>query len=266
MQSCNGTLVYRFPEFPLQRETGDTCSGQDDAHEIPGAKPLFKAGPAHERGEHNHRGADNRELNRGFQGAGGHQGKAVSAPVEQGKAAHNQRAQQNVPAVSVPKALKGPRVALKVQRALAGAGLLTDAQRDAVLRLLAELPGRPDANILSGGDGSFAAAACFGPDGGVSMTWHRDTGGVVALSFWGGALPQQADPAAMLAAWRAALGLDVLADWAEPALKDGAACRSDSAQLYLYCVESVDSLRMEMVVLTADAVLPGSADTAPIQK
>ena len=41
-------------------------------------------------------------------------------------------------------------------RALAGAGLLTDAQRDAVLRLLAELPGRPDANILSGGDGSFA--------------------------------------------------------------------------------------------------------------
>ena len=151
-------------------------------------------------------------------------------------------------------------------RALAGAGLLTDAQRDAVLRLLAELPGRPDANILSGGDGSFAAAACFGPDGGVSMTWHRDTGGVVELSFWGGALPQQADPAAMLAAWRAALGLDMLADWAEPALKDGAACRSDSAQLYLYCVESVDSLRMEMVVLTADAVLPGSADTAPTQK
>ena len=70
----------------------------------------------------------------------------------------------------------------------------------------------------------------------------------------------------MLAAWRAALGLDVLADWAEPALNDGAACRSDSAQLYLYCVESVDSLRMEMVVLTADAVLPGSADTAPTQK
>ena len=82
----------------------------------------------------------------------------------------------------------------------------------------------------------------------VSAVWDTATGGVVSLNL-SGQLPQ-ADPAAMLDAWRQDLGLDALDDWQDEAMENGLTSWSDKAQVYLYCAVEETGLRLTMTNLS----------------
>lgn len=142
---------------------------------------------------------------------------------------------------------------------LAEAGVLPREMTEAVQPVLdAAAAGEEGASFLTQQTGSFAGVQITagagtsgrsGTDCGfVSAVWDTATGGVVSLNL-SGQLPQ-ADPAAMLDAWRQDLGLDALDDWQDEAMENGLTSWSDKAQVYLYCAVEEIGLRLTMTNLS----------------
>lgn len=143
---------------------------------------------------------------------------------------------------------------------LVESGVLSREMVEAVQpALIAAAAGEEGSSCLTQRTGNFAGVQvttgldASGRTGGpgycaVSAVWDTATGGVVSLLL-SGELPD-ADPAAMLAAWRRDLGLDVLDDWQDETRETGVSSRSDKAQVYLYCAAETTSLRMNMTNLS----------------
>lgn len=136
---------------------------------------------------------------------------------------------------------------------LADSGVLPRELPDQVRPLLEAAEGGEEVICLSQRTGNFAGVQISaGSDRrgcrSLSAVWDTRTGGVVSLLLSGAR--SDADPAALLAAWRQDLGLDALGDWQEETAGAGVSAWSDKAQVYLYCGWEGSDLRMTMTNLS----------------
>ena len=124
------------------------------------------------------------------------------------------------------------------------AGLLPPAAGEAARALLAGYT--HDGCVWAGETGAFHTVQVMQGENFLQLTWH-ESGAPVAFVLYAPGAGQGARPAAMLAAWKEALGVDALPDWEEePAGEDGAAATSASAELGLYVTAGKDRLELAM--------------------
>lgn len=131
--------------------------------------------------------------------------------------------------------------------AAASAGLLPPGAAAAAREMLAGYALGPDASVAAGEAGAFGAVQLVQGERLLQLTWHTD-GAPVALALYAPGAGQGADPAALLAAWQAALGLDALPDWQPaPAAEGTAAAVSASAELGLSVTAEDDWYKLEVI-------------------
>lgn len=124
------------------------------------------------------------------------------------------------------------------------AGLLPPAAGEAARALLAGYT--HDGCVWAGETGAFHTVQVMQGENFLQLTWH-ESGAPVAFVLYAPGAGQGARPAAMLAAWKEALGVDALPDWEEePAGEDGAAATSASAELGLYVTAGKDRLELAL--------------------
>lgn len=124
------------------------------------------------------------------------------------------------------------------------AGLLPPAAGEAARALLAGYT--HDGCVWAGETGAFHTVQVMQGENFLQLTWH-ESGAPVAFVLYAPGAGQGARPAAMLAAWTEALGVDALPDWEEePAGEDGAAATSASAELGLYVTAGKDRLELAL--------------------
>lgn len=124
------------------------------------------------------------------------------------------------------------------------AGLLPPAAGEAARALLAGYT--HDGCVWAGETGVFHTVQVMQGENFLQLTWH-ESGAPVAFVLYAPGAGQGARPAAMLAAWKDALGVDALPDWEEePAGEDGAAATSASAELGLYVTAGKDRLELAL--------------------
>ena len=124
------------------------------------------------------------------------------------------------------------------------AGLLPPAAGEAARALLAGYT--HDGCVWAGETGAFHTVQFMQGENFLQLTWH-ESGAPVAFVLYAPGAGQGARPAAMLAAWKDALGVDALPDWEEkPAGEDGAAATSASAELGLYVTAGKDRLELAL--------------------
>lgn len=124
------------------------------------------------------------------------------------------------------------------------AGLLPPAAGEAARALLAGYT--HDGCVWAGETGAFYTVQVMQGENFLQLTWH-ESGAPVAFVLYAPGAGQGARPAAMLAAWKEALGVDALPDWEEePAGEDGAAATSASAELGLYVTAGKDRLELAL--------------------
>lgn len=124
------------------------------------------------------------------------------------------------------------------------AGLLPPAAGEAARTLLAGYT--HDGCVWAGETGAFHTVQVMQGENFLQLTWH-ESGAPVAFVLYAPGAGQGARPAAMLAAWKEALGVDALPDWEEePAGEDGAAATSASAELGLYVTAGKDRLELAL--------------------
>lgn len=124
------------------------------------------------------------------------------------------------------------------------AGLLPPAAGEAARALLAGHT--HDGCVWAGETGAFHTVQVMQGENFLQLTWH-ESGAPVAFVLYAPGAGQGARPAAMLAAWKEALGVDALPDWEEePAGEDGAAATSASAELGLYVTAGKDRLELAL--------------------
>lgn len=124
------------------------------------------------------------------------------------------------------------------------AGLLPPAAGEAARALLAGYT--HDGCVWDGETGAFHTVQVMQGENFLQLTWH-ESGAPVAFVLYAPGAGQGARPAAMLAAWKEALGVDALPDWEEePAGEDGAAATSASAELGLYVTAGKDRLELAL--------------------
>lgn len=124
------------------------------------------------------------------------------------------------------------------------AGLLPLAAGEAARALLAGYT--HDGCVWAGETGAFHTVQVMQGENFLQLTWH-ESGAPVAFVLYAPGAGQGARPAAMLAAWKEALGVDALPDWEEePAGEDGAAATSASAELGLYVTAGKDRLELAL--------------------
>ena len=124
------------------------------------------------------------------------------------------------------------------------AGLLPPAAGEAARALLAGYT--HDGCVWAGETGAFHTVQVMQGENFLQLTWH-ESGAPVAFVLYAPGAGQGARPAAMLAAWKEALGVDALPDWEEePAGEDGAAVTSASAELGLYVTAGKDRLELAL--------------------
>lgn len=124
------------------------------------------------------------------------------------------------------------------------AGLLPPAAGEAARALLAGYT--HDGCVWAGEAGAFHTVQVMQGENFLQLTWH-ESGAPVAFVLYAPGAGQGARPAAMLAAWKEALGVDALPDWEEkPAGEDGAAATSASAELGLYVTAGKDRLELAL--------------------
>lgn len=152
------------------------------------------------------------------------------------------------------RALTGPlrRLEAAAHAAAAGsrlaafeeAGLLPPAAGEAARALLAGYT--HDGCVWAGETGAFHTVQVMQGENFLQLTWH-ESGAPVAFVLYAPGAGQGARPAAMLAAWKEALGVDALPDWEEePAGEDGAAATSASAELGLHVTAGKDRLELAL--------------------
>lgn len=123
-------------------------------------------------------------------------------------------------------------------------GLLPPAAGEAARALLAGYT--HDGCVWAGEAGAFHTVQVMQGENFLQLTWH-ESGAPVAFVLYAPGAGQGARPAAMLAAWKEALGVDALPDWEEePAGEDGAAATSASAELGLYVTAGKDRLELAL--------------------
>lgn len=124
------------------------------------------------------------------------------------------------------------------------AGLLPPAAGEAARALLAGYT--HDGCVWAGEAGAFHTVQVMQGENFLQLSWH-ESGAPVAFVLYAPGAGQGARPAAMLAAWKEALGVDALPDWEEePAGEDGAAATSASAELGLYVTAGKDRLELAL--------------------
>lgn len=124
------------------------------------------------------------------------------------------------------------------------AGLLPPAAGEAARALLDGYT--HDGCVWAGETGAFHTVQVMQGENFLQLTWH-ESGAPVAFALYAPGAGQGARPAAMLAAWKEALGVDALPDWEEePAGEDGAAATSASAELGLYVTAGKDRLELAL--------------------
>ena len=124
------------------------------------------------------------------------------------------------------------------------AGLLPPAAGEAARALLAGYT--HDGCVWAGETGAFHTVQVMQGENFLQLSWH-ESGAPVAFVLYAPGAGQGARPAAMLAAWKEALGVDALPDWEEePAGEDGAAVTSASAELGLYVTAGKDRLELAL--------------------
>lgn len=124
------------------------------------------------------------------------------------------------------------------------AGLLPPAAGEAARALLAGYT--HDGCVWAGETGAFHTVQVMQGENFLQLTWH-ESGAPVAFVLYAPGAGQGARPAAMLAAWKEALGVDALPDWEEePAGEEGAAATSASAELGLYVTAGKDRLELAL--------------------
>lgn len=124
------------------------------------------------------------------------------------------------------------------------AGLLPPAAGEAARALLAGYT--HDGCVWAGETGAFHTVQVMQGENFLQLSWH-ESGAPVAFVLYAPGAGQGARPAAMLAAWKEALGVDALPDWEEePAGEDGAAATSASAELGLYVTAGKDRLELAL--------------------
>ena len=124
------------------------------------------------------------------------------------------------------------------------AGLLPPAAGEAARALLAGYT--HDGCVWAGETGAFHTVQVMQGENFLQLTWH-ESGAPVAFVLYAPGAGQRARPAAMLAAWKEALGVDALPDWEEePAGEEGAAATSASAELGLYVTAGKDRLELAL--------------------
>lgn len=124
------------------------------------------------------------------------------------------------------------------------AGLLPPAAGEAARALLAGHT--HDGCVWAGETGAFHTVQVMQGENFLQLTWH-ESGAPVAFVLYAPGAGQGARPAAMLAAWKEALGVDALPDWEEePDGEDGAAATSASAELGLYVTAGKDRLELAL--------------------
>ena len=138
------------------------------------------------------------------------------------------------------------------------AGLLPPAAGEAARALLAGYT--HDGCVWAGETGAFHTVQVMQGENFLQLTWH-ESGAPVAFVLYAPGAGQGARPAAMLAAWKEALGVDALPDWEEePAGEDGAAATSASAELGLYVTAGKD--RLELALRPAKGKTNGRGNAA----
>lgn len=124
------------------------------------------------------------------------------------------------------------------------AGLLPPAAGEAARALLAGYT--HDGCVWAGETGAFHTVQVMQGENFLQLSWH-ESGAPVAFVLYAPGAGQGARPAAMLAAWKEALGVDALPDWEEePAGEEGAAATSASAELGLYVTAGKDRLELAL--------------------
>lgn len=124
------------------------------------------------------------------------------------------------------------------------AGLLPPAAGEAARALLAGYT--HDGCVWAGETGAFHTVQVMQGENFLQLIWH-ESGAPVAFVLYAPGAGQGARPAAMLAAWKEALGVDALPDWEEePAGEEGAAATSASAELGLYVTAGKDRLELAL--------------------
>ena len=124
------------------------------------------------------------------------------------------------------------------------AGLLPPAAGEVARALLAGYT--HDGCVWAGETGAFHTVQVMQGENFLQLSWH-ESGAPVAFVLYAPGAGQGARPAAMLAAWKEALGVDALPDWEEePAGEDGAAATSASAELGLYVTAGKDRLELAL--------------------
>ena len=137
------------------------------------------------------------------------------------------------------------------------AGLLPPAAGEAARALLAGYT--HDGCVWAGETGAFYTVQVMQGENFLQLTWH-ESGAPVAFVLYAPGAGQGARPAAMLAAWKEALGVDALPDWEEePAGEDGAAATSASAELGLYVTAGKDRLELALHLAKEEANGRGNA-------
>ena len=137
------------------------------------------------------------------------------------------------------------------------AGLLPPAAGEAARALLAGYT--HDGCVWAGETGAFHTVQVMQGENFLQLTWH-ESGAPVAFVLYAPGAGQGARPAAMLAAWKEALGVDALPDWEEePAGEDGAAATSASAELGLYVTAGKDRLELALHLAKEEANGRGNA-------
>lgn len=138
------------------------------------------------------------------------------------------------------------------------AGLLPPAAGEAARALLAGYT--HDGCVWAGETGAFHTVQVMQGENFLQLTWH-ESGAPVAFVLYAPGAGQGARPAAMLAAWKEALGVDALPDWEEePAGEDGAAATSASAELGLHVTAGKD--RFELALRPAREETNGRGNAA----
>lgn len=138
------------------------------------------------------------------------------------------------------------------------AGLLPPAAGEAARALLAGYT--HDGCVWAGETGAFHTVQVMQGENFLQLSWH-ESGAPVAFVLYAPGAGQGARPAAMLAAWKEALGVDALPDWEEePAGEDGAAATSASAELGLYVTAGKD--RLELALRPAKGKTNGRGNAA----
>ena len=124
------------------------------------------------------------------------------------------------------------------------AGLLPPAAGEAARALLAGYT--HDGCVWAGETGAFHTVQVMQGENFLQLIWH-ESGAPVAFVLYAPGAGQGARPAAMLSAWKDALGVDALPDWEEePAGEGGAAATSASAELGLYVTAGKDRLELAL--------------------